>query len=513
MNTNMYLMGVLMTLVALVFAGAIPAMGGPFPANFDLSTLDGTNGFLINGIEGGVYSGPDLIDAGDNSGSSVSAAGDVNGDGIDDLLIGAVFADPNGAYSGQSYVVFGTSQGFASPLELSALDGTNGFKINGIAAGDTSGSSVSAAGDVNGDGIDDLLIGAPRAVPNGYESGQSYVVFGTSQGFASPLELSALDGTNGFKINGIAVGDTSGSSVSAAGDVNGDGIDDLLIGADNAAPNGAFSGQSYVVFGTAQGFASSFELSALDGTNGFIINGIAPLDSSGSSVSAAGDVNGDGTDDLLIGAYGADPNGLHSGMIYVVFGTDQGFASPLELSALDGTNGFKINGIAALDWAGYSVSAARDVNGDGIDDLLIGARYADPNGPESGQSYVVFGQPDGITVSIDIMPGSDQNPINLSSSGVIPVAILGSETFDATAVNGETVRFMGASVKMTGKGGKYLCHEEDVNGDGYTDKICQISKDDALQIQPGDALAILTAETYSGDSIRGEDSIRIVKDQ
>jgi hypothetical protein len=66
---------------------------------------------------------------------------------------------------------------------------------------------------------------------------------------------------------------------------------------------------------------------------------------------------------------------------------------------------------------------------------------------------------------------------------------------------------------MTGKGGKYLCHEEDVNGDGYTDKICQISMDDALQIQPGDALAILTAETYSGDSIRGEDSIRIVKDQ
>ncbi len=142
--------------------------------------------------------------------------------------------------------------GLAAPalgLELSALDGSNGFVVNGVAASDQSGFSVSAAGDVNGDGIDDLLIGAPNADPNGTQSGASYVVFGSSAGFSSPLELSALDGSNGFVVNGVAVVDDSGRSVSAAGDVNGDGVDDLLIGAPGADPNGFLSGASYVVFG------------------------------------------------------------------------------------------------------------------------------------------------------------------------------------------------------------------------------------------------------------------------
>ena len=136
---------------------------------------------------------------------------------------------------------------------------------------------------------------------------------------------------------------------------------------------------------------ASFNLSDLNGTNGFVINGIAEGDRSGYSVSSAGDINGDGFDDLLIGTYAADPNGYNSGATYLVYGKEGGYGASFNLSDLNGTNGFVINGIAASDLSGYSVSSAGDINGDGFDDLLIGAFFADPNGSNSGATYLVYG--------------------------------------------------------------------------------------------------------------------------
>ena len=204
--------------------------------------------------------------------------------------------------------------GFAASLDLSALNGSNGFRLDGIDAGDLSGRSVSGAGDVNGDGIADLVIGADGADPDGTtDAGESYVVFGSSAGFAASLDLAGLDGSNGFRLDGIAGNDASGFSVSGAGDVNGDGIADLIIGApepEDVPPVGlGFTGESYVVFGSSGGFAASLDLSALDGTNGFRLDGIDRTDQSGKSVSGAGDVNGDGVSDIIIGASLADPDG------------------------------------------------------------------------------------------------------------------------------------------------------------------------------------------------------------
>ena len=140
-------------------------------ASYSLADLDGTDGFVLMGI-----------DAYDRSGSSVSNAGDVNGDGYDDILIGAGYADPNGdAQAGETYVVFGKSGSFGASVDLGALDGSDGFVLEGIDADDNSGGRVSTAGDVNGDGYADLLIGARYADPGGESAaGETYVVLPSS---------------------------------------------------------------------------------------------------------------------------------------------------------------------------------------------------------------------------------------------------------------------------------------------------------------------------------------------
>ena len=364
----------------------------------DRSTLDGTRGFTLTGI-----------DTGDESGTSVSSAGDVNGDGYDDLIIGARGA---GSEAGATYVVYGgaSAPGTDGVLDLGALDGTNGFTLTGIDAGDQSGRSVSSAGDVNGDGYDDLIIGANGADPGGDgNAGETYVIYGgaSAPGTDGVLDLSMLDGSNGFTLTGIDVDDYSGRSVSSAGDVNGDGYDDLIIGATYADPNGDGSaGEAYVVYGgaSAPGTGGVLDLGALDGTNGFILSGIDAGDESGRSVSSAGDVNGDGYDDLIIGAYRADPNGDNSGETYIVYGgaSAPGTDGVLDLSMLNGTNGFILNGIDAGDYSGWSVSPAGDVNGDGYDDLIIGVPFADPNGiSNAGESYVIYG---GATGTESLVP-------------------------------------------------------------------------------------------------------------
>jgi len=273
-------------------------------------------------------------------------------------------------------------------IDLRTLTGSNGFRIIGVSPNFTTTSSVSSAGDVNGDGIDDIIIGSALANPqDNANAGQTFVIFGTTEDFTADFDLSTLNGLNGFSINGANVNDRSGISVSSAGDINGDGIDDILIGAHLADPNGSdVAGQSYVVFGSNSGFDTNIDLNTLNGANGFSINGIAAGDLSGFSVSSAGDVNGDGIDDIIIGAVRADPNGVFdAGQSFIIFGNSNGFSASLDLSDLNGTNGFIINGVNEGDLSGRSVSSAGDVNGDGIDDIIIGAPNSDFAGNNSGQ--------------------------------------------------------------------------------------------------------------------------------
>jgi len=442
-----------------------------FASDIQLEALSSANGFMLSGA--GTY---------DQTGGSVSSAGDVNGDGFGDVIVGALGASPNGDSSGASYVVFGTGSGLGSNVDLSSLDGTNGFRLSGAAEFDLSGWSVSSAGDVNGDGFGDLVIGARDADPNGLSSGESYLVFGKGSGFTASLNLSALNGTNGLHFDGVAAGDQAGNSVHSAGDVNGDGYDDVIIGAPGADANGTDSGAAYVVFGQQSGFTSGINLSTLNGTTGFKISGVEAYDSTGFSVGAAGDINGDGFDDMVVGAYGARSNSQpHSGASFVVFGKADGFGAEIALSDLNGTNGFRISGTDFGDGSGLSVSGAGDFNGDGYDDLIIGAPFAQPNGPNTGMSYVVFGAADGFGANFDLSAIDGINGIFL--------------------VGATEQGYSGISVSAAG----------DVNGDGFDDLVVGASGANASYVVFGGDFtgAVTHLGSNVADSITGSASAEV----
>ena len=433
---------------------AVPPL--PFPPVMELSALNGSDGFVINGIA-----------ASDYSGRAASFAGDVNGDGFADILIGAVNADPNGMdYAGEAYVVFGgQAVGLSSSIELSSLNGTNGFVIRGIDAGDSCGNAVSSVGDINGDGIDDFLVAAVLSDPGGNAAaGETYIVFGgPTVGASGLVDPAALNGTDGFTLLGIDAIDLSGWWVSGAGDVNGDGVQDLLIGAYAADPNGqTIAGETYVVFGgPGVGASGSISLSALNGVNGYVINGIDAVDRSGWRVSGAGDINADGIDDMIIGAKDADPNGQSgAGESYVVLGGPAvGASGSVELSSLNGANGFVANGVDAGDASGISVASAGDVNGDGVSDIVIGARFGDPNGQiDAGEAYVVFGKDTGIaglfpaSIELSALNGVDGFVVN----GINPADAVATSVKGAGDVNSDGVDDILISGFRVGPGGRNL---------------------------------------------------------
>ena len=437
-------------------------------AAIDLATIptaDGATGFVITGRE-----------ALDQAGSSVASAGDVNGDGFDDIIIGAHNGDGptnNRSDAGESYVVFGKAGGFGAVLSLNAIAaGTGGFVLYGRDGADRSGRSVASAGDFNGDGFADIVIGAPYGDVSAAKAGEATVIFGKAGGFGAGIDMASV-GAAGFTIFGADAGDNVGQAVASAGDFNGDGFDDLIIGVqrgDGAGNLTQSAGEAYVVFGGASWFGGSLNLGTIaNGTGGFVLSGAEFYDFAGFSVASAGDINGDGFDDLLIGAPAADTTGnarAEAGETYVLFGKAGGFAAQRDLTTIaNGTAGFVILGQELGDQSGFSVASAGDINGDGFADMIIGARNGDGAGNlknGAGESYVVFGQAAGFGATVDL------TTIAAGTGGFV---IQGIDTGDES----------GFSVASAG----------DINGDGFDDLLVGARYGDRADNAAGSA-----GETY-----------------
>ncbi len=310
------------------------------------------------------------VNENDNLGWSIAGIGDMNKDGYDDIIIGAPGNDAAGIDAGITYIIFGNNY----DRQQSSLYQANYISFLGISSYEYSGHAVAGGGDINGDGYDDFLIGAPGKSNTQTSSGKVYLLFGGNNEWSENYSLSDEDA----QFVGEKLNDHSGYSVAIAGDVNGDGFDDILIGAPNSS---SFTGKTYLVFGKSDWGSTEYYLSDSD----VIFYGENFLDCSGIAISGAGDVNNDGFDDILIGAKNNDEGGEDAGKTYLIFGKCTGWPATSSLSNVD----ISFIGEGAHNLSGASVASAGDVNGDGNEDILIGA----PG--NFGTTYLIWGRNSG----------------------------------------------------------------------------------------------------------------------
>ena len=429
---------------------------------------------------------PDVVFNGeypaDMFGGSLAGLGDLNADGNDDFIINALWW-PNKGYRGKAYIYFGgPGLDNAADMTFSITEGELG---QGVCPG----------GDFNGDGYNDLLIGAYKKDMPAFDSGAAWLYFGGP----------GLDAVPEFTFGGENWGDWFGSSMDWVGDLNGDGYNDLAIGA-SRYPSLGDRGRAYVFFGGP----------TLDTTPDLVITGVANGDYC-RTVAGVGDINCDGFDDLAVGAFGNDDAGTDAGKVYFFFGGP----------GIDAVPDFEMTGAAAGDGFGLSVRGLGDINGDSRPDIAVGSPYR--NGSTGRVNVYTLGPP---CIALDIKPRSCPNPLNvkifdkepppnskLKKGGVLPVAVLG---YDVSLIDVSSLLLEGVAplrhsyedVSTPVQNGDE-CDCTSAGPDGTMDLTLKfLTRDIAAAIgavSDGDEIALtLTGQLLDGTPFEASDCVRIL---
>lgn len=356
-------------------------------------------------------------------GCSVSGAGDTNGDGYEDVIIGASGAQNGAGGKGAAYIFNGGPQGLVSAVTKTLFSGNQGF-----------GTSVSDAGDINRDGYDDVIVGMPTySLPNASLCGAVQIYLGSGNGLITP----------GTTITSTQAGAQMGNSLDHAGDVNGDGYSDIIVGA-SMQGGGNKQGSAFIWYGSSAGIPTNT-----------VGNNVMSLYQAGAefgtSVAGAGDVNGDGFSDVIVGSSKHSMGENEEGVACVFYGTPNGCTSANRTT-------LEVN--QANAHFGTSVGGGMDVNGDGYDDVVVGAPDHDLLASNGGGVWVFHGSMTGVNLASSFVVGSDQANAHMGQ-GVAGVGdlngdgygdiLVGMPNYDQSGITdgGTTYAYFGNNARAT----------------------------------------------------------------
>ncbi|MCP4358569.1 MAG: DUF11 domain-containing protein, partial [Chloroflexi bacterium] len=417
-----------------------------------------------------------------NYGYGARPAGDVNGDGYDDVIIGAYRYDNDETDEGRAWLYYGSSNGLKLQPAWTA-DGEQSYAWMGLAV---------AAGDVNNDGYDDVIVGSRNFDSGGYsDNGRVDVYYGTASGLAQTADWTAYGNQNDARF---------GHAVASAGDVNGDGYTDIIIGARGYSNGESAEGGAYVYYGSATGLSSTPAWTAESNyANAWF----------GYAVDTAGDVNNDGYADVIIGSP-MDGNGtVNGGKVYGFYGSGSGLSATPDWLIVSDQDGAGLG-------TGTSVASVGDVNGDGYDDALVGAQTYDNPETNEGQVYLYYGSANGLNLAPAWTAESNQANANFGWS-VAAVGdvnldgfadfIIGADSFDTIVTDaGQATLYLGSPLQpdqtpywtetgsqQNGRFGHIVGSGGDVDGNGYNDLLIGEQRYSNDQTQEGRVLIYYTS--------------------